>query len=127
MRPTERTLPPFLSGNIVPDSYASSKQRRNRHADGQDSFSPLSGPGAQRGDARLDNQTWHTRLGWHQRLGQWYAKHCFAGCQRAVSRRLDDQWDALPERVLAPTIEGPLDCIARTHPSLRMVVYTSLT
>jgi hypothetical protein len=102
-------------------------QRRNRHADRQVSYPPLSGTGTQRWDTRLEDQTWHTRLGWHQRLRQWYAKHFSAGCQHAVPRRLDDQWDALHERVLAPPIEGTLDCIARTHPSWRMVIYTSLT
>ena|SRR5437870_4023610 len=127
MRPTKFTPPPFLSGSIVPDSYTGSEQRRNRHAERPDSFPPLSGPGTQRGDARLDDQTWHMRLGWRQRLRQWYAWHFSAGSQRAVPRRLDDQWDALHERVLVSTTEGPLDCIARTHPSLRMVIYTSLT
>lgn len=125
--PTKLTLPPFLSGSIVPNSYAGSGQRRNRHADRQDSYPPLSDPGTQCWDARLDGQTCHTRLGWRQRLRQWYARHFSAECQRAIPRRLDDQWDALHEWVLAPTTEGPLDCIARTHPSLRMVIYTSLT
>ena len=121
------TLPPFLSGRIFPKSHAGLEQRRHRHADHQDAFPPLPGPGTQRGDARLEGQTWHMRLGWRQRLRQWYAKHFFAGCQRAIPQRLDDQWDALHARGLAPTIEGSLDCIARTHPSLRMVIYTSLT
>jgi hypothetical protein len=62
MRPTKLTLPPCLSGDIVPESYAGPAQRRNRHADRQDSFPPLPGIGTQRGDARLDGQTWHTAL-----------------------------------------------------------------
>jgi len=121
------TLPPFLSGRIFPKSHAGLEQRRHRHADHQDASPPLSGPGTQRGDARLDSQTWHMRLGWRQRLRQWDVRQCVAGGQRAVPQRLDDQWDALHERVLALPSEGPLDSIARTHPSLRTVIYTSLT
>ncbi len=124
---TKVTLPPFLSGRIFPKHHAGSEQRRNRHTDHQDSFPPLSGPRTQRWDAWRDGQTWHTCLGWRQRLRQWYAERFSAVGQRAVPRRLDEQWDTLHERVRAPTTEGPLDCIARTHPSLRMVVYTSLT
>jgi hypothetical protein len=111
------TLPPFLSGRIFPKS----------HADRQDAFPPLPGPGSQRGDARLDGQTWHMRLGWRQRLCQWEVRHCSAEGQRAVPQRLDEQWDAQRERVLALPIDGPLDSLTRTHPSLRLVIYTSLT
>jgi hypothetical protein len=126
MMPTKLTLPAFLSGSNVPHNSAGSKYKRDRHADSQGSFSPLLGPGIQRWDTRLDGQTWHTCLRWYQRLRQWYARHFSAGSQRAVPQRLDDQRDVLHEGVRTPIIDGCLDCIARTHPSLRMVIYTSL-
>jgi hypothetical protein len=118
------TLPPFLSGRIVPKSHAGLEQRRHRHADRLDAVPPLSSPGTERGDTRLDGQTWRRR--WRQRLRQWEVRPCFAGDQCAVPLRLDDQWDARHERVRAPITEGLLDGIARTHPSLRLVIYTAL-
>jgi hypothetical protein len=121
------TLPPFLSGRIVPKSHAGVEQRRHHHADRLDAFPSLSSPETQRGDAWLDGQTWHLRLGWRQRLHHWGVRQCFTGDQCAVPLRLDDQWDARHERVRAPTTEGPLDSMARTHPSLRVVLYSSLT
>jgi hypothetical protein len=102
-------------------------QRRNCRAVHPDSFPPLSVPGNQRWDAQLDGEPWYTCLGWYQRLRQRYTRHFSAGNRRTVHQRLDDQWDALHERVRASTTEGLLDCIARTHPSLRTVIYTSLT
>jgi hypothetical protein len=91
------TLPPFLSGRIVPKSHAGIEQRRYRHADRLDAVPPLSSPGTERGDTRLDGQTWRRR--WRQRLRQWEVRPCFAGDQCAVPLRLDDQWDARHERV----------------------------
>src|SRR5262245_2959492 len=49
------------------------------------------------------------------------------GSQRAVPQRLDEQWDARHEWVPALPIDGPLDSIARAYPSLRTLIYTSLT
>jgi|SoiMetStandDraft_2_1073263.scaffolds.fasta_scaffold43416_1 hypothetical protein len=127
MMPTKFTLLPCLSKNIVPDSYAGSEHRRNHHAAHPDSLLPLSDTGTQRWDAWLDGQTWHSCLRWRQRLRQWYARHFSARESACSPRRLDDQWDALHERVQAPTTEDSVACIAQTHPSLRMGIYTSLT
>ena len=84
MKPTKLTPPPYLSESIVPDSYAGSARRRNRHADRLGSFPLLSDTGTQRGDARLDDQTWRMCLRWCQRLRQWYAKHFSEGSQRVT-------------------------------------------
>jgi hypothetical protein len=120
-------LPPFLSGCLFTKSHAGVAQPRHCYADRLEAVPPLSGSGTQGGDARLAGQTWHLRLGWRQRLRQWGVRHCCGGGQRIVPQRLDEPWDALHERVRAPTTEGLLDCMARTHPSLRLVIYTSLT
>jgi len=50
---TKVTLPPFLSGRIFPKHQAGSEQRRNRHTDRQDSFSPLSDQGHRGGTPGL--------------------------------------------------------------------------
>ena len=60
------------------------------------------------------------RLGWHQQFSLWCAKRLSMG-------RLDDQWDALHERVQPPLVENYLIFSHRTSLSVSLVLYTSLS
>ena len=116
------TLSPFLSGRIVPKSHAGVEQGRHHHTDRLEAFPSLSSPETQRGDAWLDGQTWHLRLGWRQRLHLWGAER-----RRARLQRLDDLWDAQHEQVWTPTASSYRDFLLQERSAaLRLAIYQHL-
>jgi hypothetical protein len=62
-----------------------------------------------------------SRLGWRQQLLLRRAER-----QRESLRHLDGWWDAQHEQVRVRTLEGYLDYVIQTRPSLRLVIYATL-
>jgi hypothetical protein len=62
-----------------------------------------------------------SRLGWRSWLSLWCEER-----QRTNLRHLNDLWDAQHAQVQAQTVEGPLDSVPRTRPSLGLMLYATL-
>lgn len=58
-----------------------------------------------------------SRLGWRQRLPRWRAAR-----RQERLQGLDARWNAHHEQVQARTLDGPLDYVTRTRPSLGLVI-----
>ena len=62
-----------------------------------------------------------SRLGWRRRLPRWRA-----AWRQERLQCLDNLWDAQHEQVQGRTIEGHLDYVTRTRPSLGLVLNAML-